>query len=89
MESLEKKIHIGGIKIRTSNQNNQSAIDIGNLWSQFYAQDISGRFPDKLSKDVFVVYCEYESDYNGMFTVYIGHAIPENSGIVENKEFSK
>ncbi|WP_316805933.1 GyrI-like domain-containing protein [Pedobacter agri] len=64
-----------GISTETTNQNNQSAIDLGKLWQRFYTEEISNKIPNKESDDVYAVYTDYESNYTGKYTTIIGQRV--------------
>lgn len=64
--------YIIGISIRTTNQNNQSAIDIPQLWQVFHNQKIASKIPAKKSSDIYVIYTDYESDFTAPYTTIIG-----------------
>jgi len=53
-----------GISIRTSNNNNQAAQDIGQLWNRFMAEGIAAQIPNKLDSTVLSIYTNYEGDHN-------------------------
>jgi len=61
-----------GISIRTTNQNNQSAQDIGKLWGQFYTDKLIDKIPNKLSNDIYSIYTDYKSDFTEDYTTIIG-----------------
>lgn len=61
-----------GISTRTTNQNNQSAEDLDKLWSQFYAENIFDKIPNKVSNDIITIYTDYVSDYTDAYTTIIG-----------------
>jgi len=61
-----------GISIRTTNANNQSLKDIGDLFQKFMTQHILEKIPNKLSNDIYCVYTDYESDFNGPYTTIVG-----------------
>ena len=56
---------------------------IGTLWRRFHrmgsAQCIDGRLDDT----VYCVYCEYQGDYTGEYTVVIGCAVPTDTPVPE------
>ncbi|WP_353483665.1 effector binding domain-containing protein [Haliscomenobacter sp.] len=75
MEFEEMKLakrYVVGISVRTTNQNGQSQVDIGELWGKFYAQNVLATIPNRVSDDVYCVYTDYESDQNAPFTSIIG-----------------
>ena len=61
-----------GISVKTTNENGQSMIDIGQLWSRFYADSILSTIPDRINDDVYSIYTDYQSDYKGAYTAIIG-----------------
>jgi predicted transcriptional regulator YdeE len=63
---------IVGIAVRTTNRNGQSQNDIGDLWGMFIEQNLIDQIPNKLTNDVYCVYTDYESDFNGPYTTIIG-----------------
>lgn len=61
-----------GIQTRTTNANNQSQQDLGKLWEQFFAKNVMGKVPNKVSQDILSIYTDYQSDYTGEYTTIIG-----------------
>jgi len=61
-----------GILVKTTNKNGQSVIDMGQLWSRFYSENILSTIPDRLSDDIYSVYTDYKSDYTEDYTAIIG-----------------
>lgn len=61
-----------GIAVRTTNKDNQSVQDLGKLWEKFYAENLIGIIPNKLSNDIYTVYTDYKSDYKDEYTTIIG-----------------
>ncbi|MCX2573356.1 GyrI-like domain-containing protein [Pedobacter sandarakinus] len=72
-----------GIAIETTNQNNQAATDLSLLWERFLNEGISSQIPNRLSNDIYAIYTDYESDYNGSYTAIIGHSVSTLSEIPE------
>lgn len=64
--------YIIGIAIRTTNQNNQSALDIPKLWQDFHTLQIRDKIPAKASEDLYVIYTNYDSDFTAPYTTIIG-----------------
>ena len=70
---FQKPVVIAGIATRTTNarEMDPGTAALSGLWGRFYAEapmsDESSR-----SKPVYSVYTEYESDFNGAYTVVIG-----------------
>lgn len=75
--------HIVGIAVETTNANGQAAQDMGALWGQFFAQQISNQIPTKLNDDLYAIYTDFESDYTGRYTAIIGHKVPMLNNIPE------
>ena len=61
-----------GISVRTTNENGQSMIDMGELWSRLYADKIISKIPDRISDDIYAIYTDYASNYKGAYTAIIG-----------------
>lgn len=66
------EFEVMGISIRTTNQNGQSGKDIGQLFGEFWAKGIIDKISNKLSKDIYCIYYEYESDFNAPYSVMLG-----------------
>lgn len=65
-------LKIIGIAVRTTNKDGQSARDIGELWGQFYSQNLLETIPNKLSNDIYSIYTDYKSDLTDEYTTIIG-----------------
>jgi len=65
-------LKIIGITVRTTNKDGQSARDIGELWGQFYSQNLLETIPNKLSNDIYSIYTDYKSDFTDEYTTIIG-----------------
>ncbi|WP_413513155.1 GyrI-like domain-containing protein [Myroides odoratus] len=76
-------LYIIGIALRTTNQNNQSAKDIPQLWDAFYAEQIKEQIPHKVNDTVYVIYTAYESDYTAPYTTIIGCQVPTLDDVPE------
>jgi predicted transcriptional regulator YdeE len=61
-----------GISIRSSNISGQAAQDLGLLWQRFFQENISDKIPNKTGEEIYSVYTDYESDYQGEYTCLIG-----------------
>lgn len=82
------KVHIEpfyviGISVRTTNENNQAATDIGNLWGRFMNDNVLEAIPNKIDNTVYSIYTEYEKDHTKPYTTILGckvenlNAIPD------------
>lgn len=78
-----KTLKIIGISVETTNQNNQSAIDLGQLWQRFYTEEIFKKINNKEGEEVYAVYTDYESDYTGKYTTIIGQSVNSLDNIPE------
>lgn len=72
-----------GIQVETTNKNGQSAQDLGNLWGKFMGENLLSSIPNKASEDIFVIYTDYESDYQGKYTAIIGAKVSDLQYIPE------
>jgi predicted transcriptional regulator YdeE len=64
--------HVIGIFVRTTNVNNKALKDIGDLFGKFVGQNILEKIPNKITEDIYCVYTDYETDFNGPYTTIIG-----------------
>ena len=78
-----QKFYIAGISGRTTNQNNQAAIDIEALWERFWGEDIQNKISNKTSDEIYSVYTDYESDFTGYYTTIIGMSVDSLENIPE------
>ena len=79
MKLIHEKIHIElitliGIQLpgKTSNADEQSSIDCGNLWTRFSGENVHEKILGKVSDDVYAVYYDYEGDHRQPFRYFIG-----------------
>ncbi len=72
-----------GISVRTTNENNQAAKEIGDLWGKFMSENILEAIPNKIDNTIYSIYTEYESDHTKPYTTILGckvsnlHSIPD------------
>jgi predicted transcriptional regulator YdeE len=73
MEKIDiEKFCVIGISIRTTNNNGQSANDIGELWSRFFTENIIDKIPNKVDTSIYSIYTDYEGDYTKPYTTILG-----------------
>lgn len=73
---IEKpSIQIIGIECRTSNHSEAGPVDIPKHWEKFFNQGIMDQIPNKISKDILALYCDYEGDYTQPYSLVIGCAV--------------
>lgn len=71
-----------GISVRTTNENNQAAKDIGDLWEKFMSENVLEAIPNKIDNTVYSIYTDYESDHTKPYTTILGckvsnlHTVP-------------
>ncbi|MFW2135719.1 GyrI-like domain-containing protein [Chryseobacterium sp. TY4] len=78
-----KALKIVGIETRTSNENAVAIEDLGKLWAQFFGEKIASKIPNKISDNIYAVYTDYETDYQGKYTIIIGCAVENLDKIPE------
>jgi predicted transcriptional regulator YdeE len=85
--TLEPAFSFLGIVVRTTNENNQSQKDLGELWEKFLGGNLQKQISGRLSDDLFSVYMEYETDYTGYYTAMLGCKVDIHSPV--KKGFSR
>jgi predicted transcriptional regulator YdeE len=68
-------MQIMGISTRTTNENAQSAKDLGALWERFFAEQMPSKIPYQKTGEVVGLYCDYESDHSGAYTGVAGFEV--------------
>lgn len=83
MSEKKDKFKIVGLQLKgkTTNQNNQSSDDCGNLWQKFETEKIFDRIPEKLSNEIYAVYFDYEKDENSPFSYFIGCKVANDAEV--------
>lgn len=70
---MEKEaFNLIGISIRTTNEKGQSAQDIRELWSRFFAESILEKIPHKINSEIYSVYTDYEGDHMKPYQITLG-----------------
>lgn len=77
-----------GISVRTTNENNQAAKDIGDLWGKFMNDKILEAIPNKIDNTVYSIYTDYESDHTKPYTTILGCRV-ENLNDIPNGMIGK
>ncbi|SHJ66663.1 GyrI-like domain-containing protein [Pseudozobellia thermophila] len=67
------------LKDKTTNKDNRSSVDCGNLWQQFENDKIFDLVPNKLSDEIYAVYYDYDKDETEAFSYFIGCKVAEGS----------
>lgn len=74
---------IAGLSVRTTNEHNQSAIDIPALWNRFMSENVAAQIPNKLDGTLYCLYTNYEKDHTRPYSTFLGcrvselHSLPE------------
>ncbi|SMG21965.1 Predicted transcriptional regulator YdeE, contains AraC-type DNA-binding domain [Marivirga sericea] len=79
-------IKLIGITVRTTNENNQAATDIPELWQRFMGEGIMEKISNKLDSTVYSVYMDYEGDYTKPYTTMLGCEVSDFGNIPEGLE---
>lgn len=85
----QPEIKLIGLSVRTRNQDefNPETAKIGKLFGQFLSQNISNQIPHRKNPGViFSTYTNYESDYQGAYTYFIGEEVSDFKNIPEGLE---
>ena len=72
-----------GIGVRTTNENNQAATDITQLWQRFIGNGLVGKIPNKVDGAIYALYTDYEGDYTKPYTTFLGCMVTDFSEIPE------
>ena len=75
-----------GISVRTTNQNGGAGKEIGALWKRFFNEGIMDQIPEKESGDIYCIYTDYETDFNGPYTTFLGCKVRSIGNIPEGLE---
>ena len=67
-----KPFKVIGIAVTTTNQNGQSAQDIGQLWGEFMGNGIVDKIPNKVDGNIFSVYTNYQGDHTKPYDTILG-----------------
>lgn len=90
LEQYNKAFQLVGIKTRTTNQEEMSGAGrIGSLWQRFYSEQVMAKVANKIGEDVVSVYCEYESDASGPYSVFVGVQVSEGTAVPAGLEVLK
>ena len=89
MKKLEiKAFKVIGISVRTTNENGQSAKDIGELWNKFMTEGILNKIPNKVDNTIYSIYTDYEKDHTKPYTTILGCKV-ENLEVIPNGMIAK
>ncbi|MGB0887190.1 MAG: GyrI-like domain-containing protein [Vicingaceae bacterium] len=93
MEKTEKEaFKIIGIKIRTTNKNEQAAKDIPALWNKFMTENYVEKIPNKIDSSILAIYTNYQGDHTEPYDTIIACKVSSLKNIPEGmvgQEFTK
>ena len=70
---LNSSFKVCGISVRTTNKAEMgSNAKLGQLWNRFFAENILQKIPQRVGDELYAVYCNYESDFNGEYDCLVG-----------------
>ena len=81
METNISAFNIIGITLRTTNENEQAAKDIPELWGKFFSENIIEKIPNKIDGNIYCIYTDYEKDFTKPYSVVIGCKVENLSSI--------
>ena len=85
MSSTEQRggITLVGIALpsKTTNENQQSATDIGAFWQTFMKENIASKIPGRAGDDVYAVYYDYEGDHTRPYAYFIGVPVGDDTTV--------
>jgi predicted transcriptional regulator YdeE len=68
---------------KTTNENDQSGVDCGNLWQEFDKEQYAAKIPNKIGDEVYAVYFDYEGDHTQPFAYFIGCKVRPGADVPE------
>lgn len=77
-----------GISVRTTNENEQAAKEIADLWGRFMNEKILEAIPNKIDNRIYSIYTDYESDHTKPYTAILGCSV-ENLNDIPNGMIGK
>ena len=88
MKNAIPEIELTGLPLghRITNENQQSSMDCGKLWTKFETEQVAKKIKEKLSDRVFAVYHHYDSDHHGYFSYFIGCEVVPGAKVPEHME---
>lgn len=76
---FKNEFNIAGIQVRTSNKHIEK---IQELWNKFFSEKIYEKVQNKINPEqIYCIYTDYESDFNGDYTCLIGFEVDKLDNI--------
>jgi predicted transcriptional regulator YdeE len=72
-----------GISVKTTNENNQAAQEIANLWGKFMSENVLDAIPNKIDRTVYSIYTDYEGDHTKPYTALLACKVENLNTIPE------
>ncbi|MCD7971868.1 MAG: effector binding domain-containing protein [Candidatus Azobacteroides sp.] len=73
MEKVQvKPFCVVGISVKTTNENNQGAKDIPELWQKFMDENVLEKIPNKVDHTIYCIYTDYEGDHTKPYVTFLG-----------------
>jgi predicted transcriptional regulator YdeE len=74
--------YVAGLSARTNNAAESSGQGrIPQLWAELFRSLPADSIENKVSHDIYAVYCEYESDHTGEYTYVLGYRVSSIDGL--------
>ena len=70
-----------GIAVRTTNENEQAAVDITALWNRLMVNNLVDQIPNKVDSTIYSLYTDYESDHTRPYTTILGCKVKNLSNV--------
>ena len=89
-QNTEEFILVGiSLGRKTTNENGQSAIDCGGLWTRFEKEQVASKIKNKTDESVIAVYHNYEGNHEDPFDYFIGCKVNAAEELEEGLETLK
>jgi predicted transcriptional regulator YdeE len=72
---------IVGYPIRTDNVRAQT--DIAQAWQHIMRNNVLEKIPNRIDRDIFALYTDYEADHNGPYTYILGCRVSEAPSLAD------
>lgn len=81
--NLEEK-KVVGVSDKTKNSDPNMSMIIGSLWNKLYNEGVYFKINNKSNDKALGIYSDYETDYNGIYSVTVGCEVSEANNIPED-----
>lgn len=81
-KAMDRDLVVVGLAVATSP--GRAAQDIPAHWQRFMVEQVSARIPVRADDaGLYCVYCDYQSDHRGAYTMLLGHAVEPRALVPE------